>query len=64
MSATEIKVIIIGTVGLAIGLLLSYLSLKELKNRIEDSKALLKIIPQDIKDKHARELRALIEADD
>ena len=56
----EMCTLILGTFGLLLGLSLSYYSLREFQNRIKDSKALLKIIPQEIKAKHVQTLDALL----
>jgi len=42
----EILFVVFGTVAVALSLLLNWWSLREFRNRIEDSKSLLKIIPR------------------
>ncbi len=45
LKAQELQLVIIGTIFSVLGLFLNRLALKEFKNRINDSKALLRIIP-------------------
>lgn len=42
-----------------IGLVISHFTLKKFKNRIEDSRNLLRIIPNDVKKKHEEVNNAL-----
>lgn len=44
--------IAVGSLAVFLGLVLNYFSLKEFRNRIEDSKSLLKIIPLEIRNRH------------
>ena len=51
--------LIAGSFALLLGLFLEYYSLKQFKNRIEDSKSLLKIIPEEIKEKHKEDMKQM-----
>lgn len=48
--------LIIGSIGLLFGMILVHYSLREFKNRIENSQNLLKIIPKEIKKKQEKDI--------
>ena len=48
--------LIIGSIGLLLGMVLVHYSLTEFKDRIENSRNLLQIIPKEIKRKQEKEI--------
>ena len=51
--------LIVGSIGLLFGMFLIHYSLREFKNRIENSQNLLKIIPKEIKKKQEKDIEEL-----
>ena len=51
--------LIIGSIGLLFGMVLMHYSLRQFKNRIENSQNLLKIIPKEIKKKQEKDIEEL-----
>jgi hypothetical protein len=59
MDASELLMLIIGSLGLLAGLVLVHYSLREFKDRIVNSRNLLQIIPKEIKKKQEKEIDEL-----
>jgi hypothetical protein len=59
IDGSEVKMVVIGSLGLLIGMILIHYSLREFKNRIENSRNLLQIIPKEIKKKQENEIEVL-----
>jgi hypothetical protein len=59
IDGSELRMVIVGSLGLLLGMVLTHYSLREFKDRIENSRNLLQIIPKEIKRKQEKGIEEL-----
>jgi hypothetical protein len=56
LDGAELRMVVVGSACLLLGLIIGHVSLREFKARIENSRSLLQIIPKEIKRKQEKEI--------